>query len=272
MAPTAVRALYYSATGNTRKLTVAAAESASASLGVPMSAVDFTLPSAREGALAFSSDEVAVIGFPTYRSKLPLHICDDLASKVRGDSTPAIVIVSYGNRSYADSVAQLVSVLKRNGFVPVAAAAYPSRHAYSDLVGAGRPDADDLRDAEGFAGEACRIITAGISGRTLEVPGDPDAPLYVPLGEDGKPVSFLHARPKVYTELCNRCGRCADLCPLGSIDRKDPEVTHGDCFKCQACIRGCPSGARFFDDPQFVSHVRQLESLYTERKEIEHFL
>lgn len=272
MAPRAVKALFYSATGNTRKLTLAVAESASMALDASLSVVDFTPPSAREGTVDFSSDDVAVIGFPTYRSKLPLHICDDLASKVRGDSTPAIVIVSYGNRSYADSVAQLVSVLRGNGFIPVAAAAYPSRHAYSDLVGAGRPDEDDIRDAECFARESCRLIEEGLSDRVLEVPGDPDAPLYVPLGEDGRPVSFLHARPKVDDGRCTRCGRCADLCPLGSIDHDDPGITHGDCFKCQACIRGCPSGARFFDDPQFLTHVRQLESLYTDRKGIEHFL
>ena len=265
-----VTALFYSATGNTRKLTLAAADAVSEALGSDYLAVEYARPDAREVKRSFAEDDLLVIGFPTYRSKLPLHVTDGL-DNLSGNGTPAIVVISYGNRSYADSIAQMVSILRKRGFVPVAAAAYPSRHAYSDLVGTGRPNEDDIRDIRDFALQALDKISSGMSD-DLTVPGDADAPLYVPLGTDGKPVSFLHARPKVKVDLCTRCGLCARLCPLGSVDKGDPSITNGDCFKCQACIRGCPVHARYFDDAAFLSHVRQLEINHSGRKEIEHFL
>ena len=40
----------------------------------------------------------------------------------------------------------------------------------------------------------------------------------------------------------------------------------GICIKCQACVRYCPTGARYFDDPDFLSHVRMLEENFTEQK------
>ena len=69
---------------------------------------------------------------------------------------------------------------------------------------------------------------------------------------------------------CTRCGTCAKVCPMGSVDGQDPSVTTGVCVKCQACIRRCPAGARCFDDENFLSHramllencARRLENLY----------
>jgi ferredoxin len=55
---------------------------------------------------------------------------------------------------------------------------------------------------------------------------------------------------------------------MGSIDQSDPFNVPGICIKCQACVRKCPMRARFFDDPDFLSHVRMLERSFTERKEI----
>ena len=54
---------------------------------------------------------------------------------------------------------------------------------------------------------------------------------------------------------------------MGSIDRGDPFSVPGICIKCQACVRKCPVGARYFDDPQFLSHVRMLERDHRDRKE-----
>ncbi len=35
------------------------------------------------------------------------------------------------------------------------------------------------------------------------------------------------------------------------------------CIKCQACIARCPEGARYFDDPDFLSHKEMLEANFT---------
>jgi len=39
----------------------------------------------------------------------------------------------------------------------------------------------------------------------------------------------------------------------------------GLCVKCQACVRKCTRRAKFFEDPDFLSHVAMLEENYTRR-------
>ena len=58
---------------------------------------------------------------------------------------------------------------------------------------------------------------------------------------------------------CDRCGRCAQLCPMGSISPADVTQYTGICIKCGACIKGCPRGARFYDDPGYLYHKEELE-------------
>ena len=51
---------------------------------------------------------------------------------------------------------------------------------------------------------------------------------------------------------------------MGSIDPKTMEAV-GLCIKCQACVRKCTRHAKFFEDPDFLSHVAMLEENYTRR-------
>lgn len=52
---------------------------------------------------------------------------------------------------------------------------------------------------------------------------------------------------RVSTDKCIRCGRCADLCPVGDIDGgkgKMPEWLHkSDCLTCFSCYHHCPTHA-----------------------------
>ncbi|WP_278909212.1 DUF362 domain-containing protein [Faecalicoccus pleomorphus] len=103
------------------------------------------------------------------------------------------------------------------------------------------------------------------------IPGDPNAPYYIPKGIDGKPVNFLKAKPVTDTKLCNQCGLCAISCPMQSIDLQDPSQVPGICIKCQHCIQICPEHAKYFNDPDFLSHVQMLETNYTQLKKNQFF-
>ncbi|MCH4178647.1 MAG: EFR1 family ferrodoxin [Megasphaera sp.] len=270
-----ITALYWSATGNTRQATVALGQALAEQLSVPFRTVNFTLPQVRRRIHAFLPDEFVVVGAPTYAGKLPNKILPDFTSKLVGKQTPCAAVVTYGNRSFDNSLAELWAVLQKNGMNPMGAAAVPCRHAFTDALAAGRPDEEDLATIRDFAKKivAHTVLDMAVSVR---IPGQADAPYYVPRGMDGQPAKFLKAKPKTDMSRCDACGICADICPMGAIDKNDVAAVPGICIKCQACVRSCPKQAKYFDDPAFLSHVDMLKQHFadsiTGRKKISFYI
>ena len=262
--------VYFSATGNTKKLALAAAGRIAGEYGLPLEEVDFTKPENRANVTTFGPEDFAVIASPTYAGKLPNKILPDFQSKLMGNGAACLGLVTFGNRSFDNSLAELVSVLTENGFRVTGGAAFACRHAFTDLLAPERPTAEDLESAAEFGLKCTKLAeNAGTAadGSTLQVDGDAAAPYYVPKGTDGQPAKFLKAKPLTDPEKCNQCGICVSLCPVGSINPADVTDVPGICIKCQACVRGCPEGAKYFDDPAFLSHVAMLEQNFREPKE-----
>lgn len=260
-----IQSLYFSPTGGTAKYAKAMAAGAAEALACPAEVSSFTLPREQEEERHFSSDELLIIGSPTYAGKLPNKILPEFQEKLRGEHTPVLLFVSYGNRNFDNSLAELLSVLRTNGFLPLAAAAFACRHAFSDRICPERPRVEELAEARGFAMRAAEALKAAdpavleAASLAFTVPGDAEAPYYVPKGEDGAPAKFLKAKPLTDLSKCLHCGACAAQCPMGSIEAADTSNVPGICIKCQACVRGCKQGAKYFEDAAFLSHVRMLE-------------
>ena len=268
-----VWALYYSATGTTDKAVNTIAEALAEKLQLPFERIIFTKPAEREKEYHFTSKDVVVVGTPTYAGKMPNKLLPDFQAKLKGSGALAVPVVLFGNRNYDNSLAELCSVLEKNGFHTVAAGAFVGRHAFTDKLGDGRPDWDDKREMKNFAAK----VADKAKGLTelcppVQVPGDVAAPYYVPKGLDGEPAKFLKAKSKVNLSKCSNCGACARMCPMGAIDPKNVSNVPGTCIKCQACVRRCTRHARYFDDPAFLSHVAMLEQNFEERKENQVFL
>lgn len=268
-----VCALYFSPGGSTRKVAATVAEVLAKELNVPLEEISFTLPEQRKREVSFGERDLLVVGFPTYAGKLPNKITPDLRNKLAGKNTISVPLVTFGNRGYENSLAELCALLKDGGFRSVAAAACVCQHAFTDELAYGRPGWSDLFEVKTFAKKvADKVKRLESLPEELVVPGDAQAPYYVPLGEDGSPVNFLKAKPKTKLSRCNRCGACARMCPMGAIDKKDVTAVTGTCIKCQTCVRRCTKQAKYFDDPAFLSHVAMLEKTCTEPKENEFFL
>ena len=289
-------AVYFSPTGNTGKVVLRAAQKLSALLGVPVETYDLTLPKARAEVRTFGPEDVAVVGTPTYAGRVPNKFLPELQRVLRGQGTKALGIVTFGNRSYDSSLAELLEVLEADGFSPLAGAAVDCSHVFSEKIAPARPNAGDWASLDVWAEAAA----AAIKGTTTAIPdstataltGDaaaegkgcpapvrplaeartPVAPYYTPLGVDGQPAKFLKAKPVTDMEKCVRCGMCVNVCPMGSIPVEDPAATTGICIKCQACVKLCPHMARHFEDPAFLSHVQMLEQNYTRPAESAFFL
>lgn len=262
---TRVCALYWSATGNTRALALGMGRKLSELFSCEFEEIDFTPAEAREKKRSFRESDLVVVGAPTYAGKLPNKILPDFQEKLEGNRAAAAAIVSYGNRSFDNSLAELKETLERAGFRTAGGAAFSCRHAFTDMLAPGKPSETDLKEAERFAEElAERIGECGAEKFCWEAPGDAAAPYYVPRGTDGEPAKFLKAKPRTDMQKCTSCGRCVALCPMRSIDAKDVSKVPGICIKCQACVRGCPERAKYFDDAAFLSHVAMLEQNYAE--------
>lgn len=266
-----VCAVYFSATGNTEKITTTIAEELAQQLHTHMERISFTTPVERERVRHFEEADLVVAGAPTYAGKLPNKILPDFRKKLHGRGALAVGIVTFGNRAYDNALAELCAVLAVNDFITIAAGAFVCRHAFTDALACGRPNESDLSEARDFARHIFEKVSAGRLD-SVEVPGNSDAPYYIPKGVDGQPARFLKAKPKTDASRCTSCGLCARLCPMGSIDSSHVFHVLGVCIKCQCCVRGCPNQAKYFDDTAFLSHVAMLERDFMESKHNEVFL
>ena len=265
--------LCYSATGVTDQVTGAAAAELAARLEVPLERIPFTRPAERAGTRAFGPGDLVVVGSPTYAGRLPNKIAPSFQQSLLGQGALAVAVVTFGNRGYENSLAELVSILEGDGFHTVAAGAFVGRHAFTDELAYGRPGWSDLFEIKNFAKAAAdKIRKLTEIPSPVQVPGDPAAPYYIPKGVDGAPVKFLQAKPVTDLDKCVRCGLCARLCPMGAINPRNVAEVPGTCIKCQCCVRKCTRHAKSFDDPNFLSHVAMLERDFQEPKENETFL
>lgn len=271
-----IHAVYFSPCGSTALITTSAAKTLAGRLQAETNSDDFTLPDTRKNIRHYRSDELIIFGMPTYAGRVPNKLLGAVQALFHGRQTPAVILVTYGNRNFDSSLTELQCELQKNNFQVLAAGAFPARHVFSDKIAAGRPDQHDRALLSDFSIRAAEKLEAADDASKLTAPiindGAPVGPYYKPLGTDGKPANFLKAKPKTNDELCDHCGLCAKLCPMGSISPEQTDEIPGLCIKCHACIRKCPKHAKYFDDTAFLSHQAMLEANYTKRREPQVFL
>ena len=257
----------YSATGNTKAVVRAAAKAAADELGVNWEEIPFSTPVERAGEHIFAEGDLVFVATPTYAGKMPNKLLPDYQTKLHGNGAFAAAVVTFGNRSYDNALAELCFTLEQDGFHTVSGGAFVGQHAFARKLAAERPNADDLEQAREFGRRTAEKIRSTTDiPQPVAVSGDAGAPYYIPKGVDGEPVKFLKAKPKTREDLCDQCGICAAVCPMGAIDPQDVCSVPGTCIKCQACVTQCPAEAKYFDDPAFLSHKTMLEQTYTAPK------
>ena len=172
-----VWALCFSPTGTTDKVVTTLAEELASKLTVPMERIGFTRPAERTVEHSFGAGDLVVVGSPTYAGKLPNKILPDFQSKLHGNGALAVAVVTFGNRSYDNSRAELCAVLESNGFHTAAAGAFVCRHAFTDELAYGRPGWSDLFEVKSFAKSiADKVNNLTNVPASVAVPGQADAP------------------------------------------------------------------------------------------------
>lgn len=265
-----VWAVYFSGTGTTQKVATTLAKSVAQSLGAEYREYCFNLPAAREKDLSFTPEELVVLGVPVYAGRVPNLLLPYVRDCIHGGGALAVPVVLYGNRNFDDGLMELRNVARDNGFHPIAAGAFVGEHSFSTVLGAGRPDADDMALVQELADRTADKVKAltEAPAQAVEVEGcDPIRPYYTPRDRHGEPIKdFLKAKPVTDPDKCVKCGLCARLCPMGSIDPNDVSNVAGKCIKCCACVKKCPKGAKYFDHEGYLYHQHELEDQYAGRR------
>ena len=209
----------------------------------------------------FTADDVVIVGMPIFAGRLPKSARDRLV-KLKGDNTPAIAVVNYGNAHVTDALLELVDLLGENNFNVIAAASTVSHHSIFNGVAVGRPDSNDLEKINEFAEKTISKIKSNESLKS-EIPGNRP---YV----DYKQLPFEITCDET---LCAFCYDCVSICPEKAIPDDDPIDTDLDiCSRCTACISICPEDARMFTGDAFEAKKVDFESANSQRKEPEFYL
>lgn len=270
---TCVKSVCFSPTGNTEYAVKYMAHRLAEALGCKEEHIGFTLPAERSEH-SFSKSDLVVFGVPVYAGRIPNKALPFVRSLFRADGSPAIAVVTYGNREYESSLTELRDELTDLGFRVFAGAALVAQHSMNENLAKGRPDRKDLEEWDSFLSKIPKKLTADAPEDLprLSLPGREEVlPYYIPLNEKNEKANFLKAKPLTDESKCDRCGICAKKCPMGSIDFEDPFLVSGICIKCQACIKYCPKGAKFFADEELLSHIRHVAQHYGGNKASNYF-
>ena len=270
-----VWAVYFSATDTTKKTVLTIADEAARLLGAEREDYDFTLPGMRENGFAAGKDDLVIFGTPVYAGRVPNVLLKYLAT-IQGNGALAVPVVLFGNRNFDDGLIELRDILENTGFHTVAAAAFVGEQSFSKTLAAGRPDADDMKEALAFAGkvaEKVKGLPEGEAPAPVEVDGVPHPyrGYYQPRDRKGVSIDIRKVKSLV-SDACDDCKICADVCPMGSISHENVREYTGICIKCGACIKKCPKQARYYEDEGYLYHQHELEEGYTRRAAISLFL
>lgn len=264
-----VWAVYFSATGTTKKVAEHIANGIGSKIGAPVCTIDFTHADARKQILKFSKDDLVIFGTPVYAGRVPNILLPYLNENIKADNAYAIPIVLFGNRSYDDALKELMIILNKDGFHILAAGAFIGEHAFSKTLAAGRPDDSDMLYADELVDKAIKRVCQSANS-SMDVisfnDGEPLRPYYKPKDRNGMDINILKVKPNT-NDNCIKCGLCARICPMGSISYEDYITIKGICIKCGACIKNCPKEAKFFDDEGYLYHKMDLEEMYSRRIE-----
>ena len=249
-------AAFFSPTETSKKNAVAIAETFSDDVVE----IDLTIGTKEPVKTDFDETDIVVFGAPVYGGRLFTGAVKRF-SKLKGNNTPCIITVTYGNRDYDDALLELQDLAAANGFLPFAAAAVIGQHTFGEIQ-VGRPNSADLSEHREFALKAKDKLMQGDMA-LIPVPGNR------PFKDGGNGASF---RPNT-TGQCTSCGLCAKSCPEQAIDYQDfSKIDDTKCIACFRCIKVCPENAKMMDDEGYIEFAAKFSKDLAARRENEYFV
>lgn len=231
--------------------------------------INITKPEARKENLQLSQNQLLIVAFPVYAGGVP-ELVAKWIKNIEANNTPTVCVSVYGNRGYDGALIELKNIMKAQGCIPIAHAAFIGEHSFTcseKSHNIARPDAKDLEQANLFGQNISKKLNSissvsKISDITL--PGD-----YICTNKKKNlKIDFISVSPE-----CSECGICFKKCPVGAIEKNNYSIVDKEkCIVCCACIKSCPIKVRTIKDGLIKDSAKKLHQFYKERKEPEFFL
>ena len=218
--------IIFSPTGGTEKVANAITKFWNEVKDIDLSKTDLGFSS-----ISLTKEDIAVIAMPSFGGVAPQLALDRLA-KMTGNQCKCAIVAVYGNRAYENTLVQMEDYAVKAGFHVIAAVSAVAEHSILHQYAIGRPDENDGHQLTEFGNQILEKAESG-NESTPSIPGN-------------RPYKNSSAVliPKANAS-CSGCGLCADKCPAGAIDRKNPGMTDkSKCISCMRCVAICPNHAR----------------------------
>lgn len=252
--------VYFSATGNTKKVL----KEFGSIFSIPVEEVDLFNSSEENICKIFSENDLVIFGVPSFGGRVP-ELAAERLEQIHGYKTPSVIITTYGNRDYDDTLYELREIISKNSFRVIAAAAVIAQHSIVNVFAKGRPNENDCAEIRDFANR--------VKEKFEELDDLNDTPeIQIKGSSNYKKRAKFGFVPKTGRQ-CINCRRCIKECPTEAINKLDPKHTnYSKCISCMHCTSICPTGARSLGRIKLSLAEKKLTPVCSEPKQNEYYL